>query len=385
MRTDPKIRAVEICLQHIQAGASLEKVLELYPYWAPELRPILEAAMAASSLAKSLDRETDSARFHAARQGSREKFLEAGERLRRPEPRVRFTPALRYALLTLALVLTVAFGALRTLAASAEALPGDTLYSLKLATQRTQVLITMDARRRLELEQSIEQRRATDVRALIERLNEPTYRPKTLTVDFSGVLQDMRPGQWVVDDILVKVPAEAHILGQIQQGIYIQVQGVLTPEGELIAQRLQSRLFEISGGLQEVFPDAWLVNGIRIERGPETILRNVIGDQPLPGSRVRVVAYLLADRRLQARLLEVITPGAATNNTPLPFQWGAPTETPNQSPTPISLETAVPSLQKFWPKGTPEPEGSSEPAHGSPDPRESAEPGNDEGRPRGGF
>ena len=44
------VDALEDCLERLQAGASLEQVLALYPQWAKEMRPLLESALLAWSL-----------------------------------------------------------------------------------------------------------------------------------------------------------------------------------------------------------------------------------------------------------------------------------------------------------------------------------------------
>lgn len=146
MKNDLLIRALDVCLRQMQSGASLEEAVGIFPQLADELRPLLEFAQLAREVGKHIQVPK------AAQARSRATFLRETQRRTKANPGIfsmLFTNKL--ALASLSLILVLVLGSLSTVAASAQALPGDPLYSVKLATERTRLLLTDNQGQKIKL------------------------------------------------------------------------------------------------------------------------------------------------------------------------------------------------------------------------------------------
>ncbi len=314
MNEEVKFAAFEECLQRLLSGESLEQVLAAYPQWSVEFRPMLEAALIARHLGDNLQAPK------AAMARSRARFLSEAQSRARPRlafPLLRF-PSLARSLAILVLIAALVFGAASTAGVSAEALPGDPLYPMKLLAERTRLLLTKAPTSRLELEKQFDQERAEEVNELIKR-------SRTTMVNFVGGLLEMQGNEWQVEDIRVEITPGTQIVGDIRVGYHVGVQGVLQADGRVIASRVWSREFDIVGILQQMTPEQWVVSGVPFSITSETIVQG----KALVGSRVSVHAVLLLDESLQARLVQVLAPPA-----PKPTQTLRPTREPKATPTP---------------------------------------------------
>lgn len=301
MRSDPKIRAFEICLQKIQAGASLEQVLGLYPYWVEELRPRLEAAQAARGHGAAIQVP------QPAQARSRDDFLQASQRGLQRHRRSRTVYPGRFRFVALALVLVLLLGAISAVAASGTALPGEPLYTVKIAIERARLLFTDSPSQRLELQTAYDRERLKEVEILVQSTRSTdnaaqAARPFPLEITFAGGLSEIRPGEWQVGGLRVRVPSNAQVVGQIKTGIFVDVQGDLQSDGTLVAKRIQAREFEITGKLQNRLGNDWVIGGVEVLVTPETIIKG----EPEIGSSLLVKAFLLLDGDLFARLVEVV-------------------------------------------------------------------------------
>jgi len=316
----------------MQSGASLEEALEYYPQLADELRPLLKAAQDAREIG------TDIQVPDAAQARSRATFLQEAQLLSQGRP--GFFSALfssRLALASLVIILVLVLGSVTTIAVSAEALPGDPLYRVKLATERTRLLLTENQSEKLKLEQTFNHERIQEVEALIKQA-------RSQEVNFAGGLSQMQDDTWIVGGITVTLTEQTELVGEFKPDYYVQVQGILQPDGTVIASRLQVQTFEISGEIQAMATDHWTVNDVTVYITPKTI----IDGMPVVGSQAHVSTILLSGGRMQASSIEVT---------------GSPQSTSVFSPTvsPRTIQPSATSVPAVVASPTPKPTRTMEP------------------------
>lgn len=364
MIEDPRTIAFETCLQQLQAGASLEQVLRQYPQWANELRPLLSAAQAAISMGKAIPIPAN------AQERSRSRFMaQARQYSRSPLGwfAFNFSPL---KLAALVLILVLFFGGVSSAVVSAQALPGDTLYSVKLITEQTRLFFTKDPTDRLKLEQSFDQERREEVQTLIQH-------SRSTLVKFTGGLRSMKPGEWLVDNVRVEITPETQVIGNIQEGFYVEVQGVLQPDGKVAASLVRDREYTVFGTVQEMSAERWIVAGIIIQVTPQTVIRGTA----LVGSPVEVNAALNLEGDLQAHTVTVTgsppVPTASASSTPTVGETEdqrGPAETPTVKETEKSGDDKEPTAtQQVEPTQTPRSTDDDD-EHGTPRPSRTPRP-----------
>jgi hypothetical protein len=325
MVDDRLVDAFEDCLGRLQAGASLEQVLSLYPQWERELRPMLLAAQAARRVGADLQVP------RAAIARSRAGFLRKADQMTagRSRPATSF-PARRFALVSLVVVLVLAAGMATTVAVSAHALPGDVLYPVKIAAEQTRLLLTEDPAQRLELEQSFDQERVVEVDSLIQRAS-------SRDVQFAGGLKEMQGNNWMVGNIPVRVTDNTRLLSPVRPGYYVDIEGRLQPDGVVVAYQVAPRAMQLSGQLAILSPGQWRVGDISVQITADT---TVLGE-PFSGSQAEVQAILLDGGQLQA--VSVVIKG--TLNAPYQVSvtlQPSDTSSPQPSVTARSTDTRQP-------------------------------------------
>jgi hypothetical protein len=293
------------CLELIRSGESLEDVLARHPRQANELRPLLKAALLAQEAGKDIQPNT------IAQSRSLGRFLSEAQQARQSQPRKMGLLSLRlvYRLVILLAVIIIATGS--AVAASAQALPGQPLYMVKLATENTRLMLTGDPRQRLELEQSFDQERANEVEQLI-RLS------RSISVNFIGTLSKKDTKEWVVSGITVLLPAGSKIASDIEEGYQVIVSGVILPDGRISAVEIQPKSFQFSGKITEISAGQWIVDGIQVKVNSQT----TITGEPAVGSRVWVSGVLLSDGSLHAIQLKALgnPPAERLEDTSQPAQ-----------------------------------------------------------------
>jgi len=291
---------LEESLQRLQAGESLEKVLSRYPEQAAELKPLLKAALSARQVAFNIRPSPP------AQSQSLAGFLRAAgsESLGQPVQRQRrifpnFSIQLRLA--ALVVILVIVAGSLGVVAVSAQSLPGDQLYPVKLVTEQTRLWLVRNPIQRLQLEQSFDQERAGEVQELIQR-------SRSSNVEYYGLLTQMDSSGWVVSGVKVTTTSSTSIQGGVRPGIYIQVEGLLEPDGVLVASKAWPREIQFEGSVQSINSTYWMVSGIEIEIDQNTIFTGTPG----VGAQVNITGYRQANENLLAMNIEVISSPAQT-------------------------------------------------------------------------
>jgi hypothetical protein len=167
------------CTERLLQGESVEQCLQRYPEQARELEPLLRVAAAA--------RETSTAVEPRPEFRDRTRY-EIQSRLRAAEPKAgaRKSPMMgwmpRWAVAAVSLVFVILLCGTTTVAASSDALPGDTLYGVKTTAEAVQLRLTFSEEGKARLQARFAQRRAWEMARLAE--SGRTERLRTLATRF---------------------------------------------------------------------------------------------------------------------------------------------------------------------------------------------------------
>ncbi|MEW5941302.1 MAG: DUF5667 domain-containing protein, partial [Chloroflexota bacterium] len=171
--TEKLYDALEVCLQDMEKGGTIDSALARFPAFADELRPILEASLQARRLAGAPVSE-------AVHRRGRARLLQRAAELREAKraPRTRtwlFT--FRPAAVTLMLAVFFLTGT-QLVRASSATLPGDNLYPVKRTWEDVRLFFASGAEREgLELEYETER---------VDEINELLAEGRSETVSFTG-------------------------------------------------------------------------------------------------------------------------------------------------------------------------------------------------------
>jgi len=221
--TDELTEAFDDCLNALAAGASLDDCLAHYPALRDELRSLIKVAGTAQAMGASATVP------QPAEMSSRAKFLAGGAQLRPASPprRARWRPVPRAAVALAVLALVVA-GTGGGVAASAQSLPGDALYSVKRTVEQTQLLFTLDEDSRAQLQAEFDERRVQEVQTV-------TVQKRTTRVEFSGQVESMEGERWSVAHVTVLLSPETRVEGTPSLGASVEVSGTSQPDGTVLA------------------------------------------------------------------------------------------------------------------------------------------------------
>lgn len=289
IESDLEQRALDVCIQQMLAGEKLEQALELYPQWVEKLTQPLEAVQVL------LVYRTALAPGEAVQVQARTQFLAEAKRIQaRPTARQRMrTWSLRLA--PILVVLLLLLGGAWLVFTADDVLPGATLYPLKLASEQARLLLAQDPAAGLEMQRSFDAQRLQEVATLLEL-------GRRRSVTFAGGLEQALADRWQIGGLSVRLPDDAQIVGQVEQGIYVQVDGETRPGGVLQAVRIQPREYEIRGELVRLKPEQILVGGVPVQVNGDTVWQ---ADLPT-GTRVRVVALQTLQGDWVGRYIEAL-------------------------------------------------------------------------------
>jgi hypothetical protein len=156
------------CLESVLRGESIEACLELYPDQAEELRPLLvTAASAKSAVDIKPRREFRDRAGYEFQKAIRE--VETAPAVRR-EAGV-FQTLLRPAWATLILVVIVLAAGSGTVYAANSSLPGETLYSVKMATESVRMVFAFSEEAKANLYVKLADRRVDEIIQMAEQGN----------------------------------------------------------------------------------------------------------------------------------------------------------------------------------------------------------------------
>ncbi|HSB91150.1 MAG TPA: DUF5666 domain-containing protein [Anaerolineales bacterium] len=313
---------LELCLQYLSRGVSIDEVLASHPE-AAELRPLLEAAQAAASLASS-----GVPRVALVR--SRTRMLQRAASLRSARPRRVGSAWLRPALAAVLAAIAISFTGVGI--AAAQSLPGDSLYAAKTVVEDVMLRLASSPAERLRLEQSYEARRVSEIRRLLAL-------GRVVPVDFIGLVQDATADSIQVSDIAVRLSPATLLEGDLLVGTEVEVRGTTQTDGVVLADEVRLKAFDLYGVIDTIEPAAWVIAGRVLEVTPDSVIEPglAVGDP--------VVARVLVaeDGRLSLeRVARFAPPTAEPSPTPtLPVPTTTPT--PRATATPEPTETLAPT------------------------------------------
>jgi len=333
------------CLTAMEQGAELNEVLARYPDLEADLRPVLEAAENA--------RETASFSVPSeAAHRSRTRLLGHAAKLREKHPPQRWfgLPRVATVALTAAFVVLISAGGLLT--ASAQALPGDALYSMKRAVEKVSLTLASGEKAKRSMQAEYNQRRIDETVVLLKL-------GRSEKVTFEGVLNEKTDNFWMVDDVRTLVMPNTRIMGQIEVGMGIEVTGDVQPGDWVEAITITLRTYQLYGTLQQSQDDRWLVDGMSFIVDDLTLIDDGIevGDD--------VVALLRVDDNGEATALAILEADdePSSQGEDSPSETDSETETQQPPTEEDESETPESTQESDEPEdtGTPEPDETDEP------------------------
>jgi hypothetical protein len=214
--------ALENCLNRMEKGETLGSVLARYPQLSDQLSPLLKTALRARS--GSRDGLPQSV---LARQRSRGLAMAAGLRGKKSRPWM-LRGALRFSMTVLSVIAILGLSSNGLLSASAQSIPGDSLYPLKLTVESTQLHLALDPAEKQVLERAFGERRVDETRSLISMR-------RIESVEFNGVVSSQTDSAWVVSGIPVIITARTDMDDGILVGDEIDVRGSTNNAGDVEA------------------------------------------------------------------------------------------------------------------------------------------------------
>jgi uncharacterized membrane protein YgcG len=311
------------CLADLETGRSIEEILAARAADAEDLRPLLETAGAALAL-----RPAEPGRGASHRGRTRMLVHAARLRQRSARPSRRWSwPRLALQLSALFVVLAVSLTSL--VAVSAQSLPGDRLYGVKLAAEGARLNAAGDQARSV-LEDALRERRISEIEELL-RLR------RSAPVIFEGVVTAIDGTAWTIAGLETAIGTETVIIGDILPGMYVEVRGRTTGDGRLLADAVYLRAYAFAGTLLARNGAIWRIDEIPVLITDETQLApNLeIGDQ------VVVLAQVDDEGTIAARAVLLGQQAFPGPQAPLPGD-SPETATPVPDPEPSEFGSETP-------------------------------------------
>jgi hypothetical protein len=266
----------EECLGQLAAGADLEEVLANFPGQADELRPMLQAAINLQQISAEIKPP------QTAQMRSRAQFLTTAAGMAPSSQKRGFQFSLFH--LRLAASSAVLIGILAAIMllgtgfASADALPGDVFYPVKIMVEQMQINMVQDPPARLEMENMYDDRRQEEVSRL-------TKMQRREQVTFSGFLKHTGDGKWMIGSVKLIFPVSGPDPSDFEDA-YVEIVG-MSDSQEVEVQSIKLRRLQWDGILQKFDDQSWRISGLTIMLTEDT---EITGGQPQIGATVRVVA-----------------------------------------------------------------------------------------------
>ncbi len=185
--------------------------------------------------------------------------------------------------------------------ASAQTLPGDALYAVKRAAETVRLQLVSDTEIKHRMEDDYILRRSAEVKRLLA-----LQRVEHITLE--GRVDHIQDQRWIVEGIPVALSTATRLIGNIQPGDFIEVEGVTNPSGWVDADELHLRYFNLVGVVQSISRSTWTIGGVQL-----IIQKDTQFDPGLQiGNQALVLVYSSDDGKFYAR--------AILNHNPAPFQ-----------------------------------------------------------------
>ena len=323
----------EECVKRIAAGADLEEVLAEFPVQAEKLRPMLQAVWSLQQFSAEIKPPYSAqllsrAQFLTTAAGMESATQKRGFRFNLFHLRLAASSAILISILAAVLLLGTGF-------ASADALPGDIFYPVKIMVEQMQINLVQDPPARLQMENVYDDRRQAEVARL-------TKMQRVEQVTFSGFLQKSEAGTWQVGSVDLIFPAGSPDPAAFEDA-YVEIAGK-SDSHVVEVQSIQLHRMEWDGVLQNFDDQSWQISGLSIRLTEDT---QISGGDPKIGTTVRVVAVRPSGDQFTALSLTVQSlPATTVKESPQPSQTPSqenvePSETgensqPNSGPALVS-------------------------------------------------
>ena len=317
--------ALEICLQAMEHGDSLDSVLARFPDLTSDLRPILEAARRAREIPAPLPSADATRRGRAALLQRAAEMREAKRPIRRRQSVIPFFQRLAIALSIAAIALMSGTGLVQ---ASTTSLPGENLYPVKRTWEDMRLLFVSSPAQREALEGEYEVERLDEVAELLRE-------GRVVSITFTGLVTEHTDGSMLVSGLPVALTAQTSYTGDpLTVGASVIVTGQTDSVGRVTALSVQtlppgtmvptgeqedesshdqsgrSSTFHIEGTLQSIDGSVWVIDGqtVYVENPALQTLVQV-------GMRVEVKGYFIADGRFIVTRVEIEDAEAEHDNS----------------------------------------------------------------------
>jgi hypothetical protein len=335
MRSQSEIsNALAVCLQKIEAGSTVEQALASFPQLADDLRSLLTTAQTAQQAAERI-------RIPASAQvDSRRRMLIQAQKMKK-----RRISTLYWALVDFfrhnagSVAFAISAVALIFLAiGSTRALPGDSLYPVKIAAEQAESAIVSGSAQKNALEDGFDTLRAAEVAQMIQD-------QRTGTVRFGGYLSKNNADTWQAAGIALNLTQDNKQKAQSLLDVYVEINGVLDAKGQVNVKAIQARTIPVNGTLAGVNGETWAINHLTLRVNKDSIIHGTPGQGKavtIQAARLNGTQDLLvmsasfsdAYNQKTSEPNEVVVPTIVTPT---------PTQTPTLQPTPAPTQFVAPA------------------------------------------
>jgi len=261
--TDVRYNTLEEALNALESGLEFDDLLNECPELEPELRAVLETAWSAR---QDPVQEIPSEILNR----SRTRILSAAIQLQQIQPlgRGAFQRIHRFAIaLIIAFVFLLSWGGL--VIASAQALPGDQLYTTKRNLEKIRLGLAFSLQNHIEIEEFYRSRRIDEIERLLE-LGRETM------VEFHGVVNEQKVDRWGIGGIDVRLTPKTIVIGEILPGMMAEVEGQTQLGGYVEASEIHLQIYDFVGYVENISADTWQISGKTVQITAETRIHSGI-------------------------------------------------------------------------------------------------------------
>jgi Domain of unknown function (DUF5666)/Domain of unknown function (DUF5667) len=355
MNDDEHLEAILAeCLAAIEAGTTVEQLLDRYPAFAAQLDAPLRVAIRLHELGGEALRTRP-----VAQASARSRFLARAAAIR-PAPR-RVSPAswlLRPLVSFVTVIVLVAVVGGGVLGASAASLPGDPLYGVKRSFEALQLSLARDPAQQVSLEESYARRRVEEVKAVQSS-------KRAASVQFTALVEAVNGDVWTVGGFTVQVLPDTVVHGAPRVGELVEVAGRTQSDGQIVADRIEVESAEFVGVVEAMGAPTWSIGGRHVLVTAQT---QVVGAARL-GAPAEVHVQTLPNGIVLALKIDFEHQDAPTV-TPQPARTLMPRPTSTLRPTLPPQELPTETRERERTDATPEPKATNDHGDdGTPEPR----------------
>jgi hypothetical protein len=322
--------ALADCLKRIEAGSPPDQVLADYPHLAGQLRELLSTAQEAQQAGKTV-------RVPASAQiDSRRRLLAQAQELKKKEKDNFFWPLIRYFRQNAGTMVAglAAFTLLLVALSSTRALPGDSLYPVKIVAEQAGSSVYVGSSSQMQREEGFDNRRTSEINQMIlERRTGP--------VQFAGFLDHSEVSGWQIAGVSLGISNTLEKQSLALLGAYVDINGFLDSKGVVEVNMIQPRLMTIRGTLKSIQENIWQVDNSSVVI---TDFALVTGTPRVGSPLIVQAARMHGSSQVLAISVKVNSAGSLGTTEPIETTPQA-TVTPSSTPlptTPVTINTPQP-------------------------------------------